>query len=328
MRSRSDWPAQSAPSFARCGDGSTGLAAYVHGKSGLDLDDVYDGSNRTWSDLPRQSGAPDPPTGPEEGAILARSDGSCTWTIVNGSTAYRSHLAAKRTHRLEPADAYANGSRRMLISARRPPSTDRAIVGRHHLVRLWEHPQVRAELLEVLGILPELIDHVQSPVQLGDVPVADPRSLQPVRNPRILRIRLRRQDRGLAERRLRGEGGERRAVRVHARQEQRPFSPTTRYRDYAISRDLIHWESQSSTTPTVRPVCAIGTRSGRSQHHAVHAAPRRRPSVLVPRPSHPIGATSANARWRSRGDCITNSPATSSRSSQQPSHNSGAAFER
>jgi hypothetical protein len=25
------------------------------------------------------------------------------------------------------------------------------------------------------------------------------------------------------------------------------FSPTTRYRDYAISRDLIHWESQSTT---------------------------------------------------------------------------------
>jgi hypothetical protein len=26
------------------------------------------------------------------------------------------------------------------------------------------------------------------------------------------------------------------------------FSPTTRYRDYAISRDLIHWESQSATS--------------------------------------------------------------------------------
>jgi len=25
------------------------------------------------------------------------------------------------------------------------------------------------------------------------------------------------------------------------------FSPTTRYRDYALSRDLIHWESQSRT---------------------------------------------------------------------------------
>jgi hypothetical protein len=35
----------------------------------------------------------------------------------------------------------------------------------------------------------------------------------------------------------------------------RSFSPTTRYRDYAISRDLIHWESQSTTaadSPTGR----------------------------------------------------------------------------
>lgn len=33
------------------------------------------------------------------------------------------------------------------------------------------------------------------------------------------------------------------------------FSPTTRYRDYAISRELIHWESQSFTranSPTGR----------------------------------------------------------------------------
>lgn len=26
------------------------------------------------------------------------------------------------------------------------------------------------------------------------------------------------------------------------------FSPTTRYRDYALTRDLFHWESQSTTT--------------------------------------------------------------------------------
>ena len=28
---------------------------------------------------------------------------------------------------------------------------------------------------------------------------------------------------------------------------EKRFSPTTRYRDYAISRELLHWESQSST---------------------------------------------------------------------------------
>jgi hypothetical protein len=30
------------------------------------------------------------------------------------------------------------------------------------------------------------------------------------------------------------------------------FSPTTRYKDYAISRELLHWESQS-TTPAGSP---------------------------------------------------------------------------
>src|SRR5215213_9329702 len=39
------------------------------------------------------------------------------------------------------------------------------------------------------------------------------------------------------------------------------FSPTTRYRDYAISRDLIHWESQSTTR-------ADSTTGRRYQDHA------------------------------------------------------------
>jgi hypothetical protein len=30
---------------------------------------------------------------------------------------------------------------------------------------------------------------------------------------------------------------------------ERDYSPTTMYRDYAISRDLFHWESQSRQTP-------------------------------------------------------------------------------
>ncbi len=37
---------------------------------------------------------------------------------------------------------------------------------------------------------------------------------------------------------------------------EKRFSPTTRYRDYALSRDLLRWESQSGTTassPTGKP---------------------------------------------------------------------------
>lgn len=39
------------------------------------------------------------------------------------------------------------------------------------------------------------------------------------------------------------------------------FSPTTRYRDYAITRDLVHWESQSVTR-------ADSETGQRYQHHA------------------------------------------------------------
>jgi hypothetical protein len=38
------------------------------------------------------------------------------------------------------------------------------------------------------------------------------------------------------------------------------FSPTTRYRDYAISRELIHWQSQSGTS-------AASKTGQRYQHH-------------------------------------------------------------
>lgn len=43
------------------------------------------------------------------------------------------------------------------------------------------------------------------------------------------------------------------------------FSPTTRYRDYAISRDLLHWESQS----TLREDSPTGQRY---QTHSTHGS--------------------------------------------------------
>ena len=44
------------------------------------------------------------------------------------------------------------------------------------------------------------------------------------------------------------------------------FSPTTPYRDYAISRDLIHWESQSAT----RADSETGRRYQNHERLAVH----------------------------------------------------------
>ena len=36
---------------------------------------------------------------------------------------------------------------------------------------------------------------------------------------------------------------------VDLQKAEREYSPTTMYRDYAINRELFHWESQSTQTP-------------------------------------------------------------------------------
>ncbi|MBA3840207.1 MAG: DUF3427 domain-containing protein, partial [Thermoleophilaceae bacterium] len=41
---------------------------------------------------------------------------------------------------------------------------------------------------------------------------------------------------------------------VDLRKAERDYSPTTMYRDYAINRELFHWESQSRQTPRQRTV--------------------------------------------------------------------------
>jgi hypothetical protein len=119
---------------------------------------------------------------------------------------------------------------------------------------LSAHPQVRAELVELFDVLSERIEHVSIPLyHLPDAPlqvmarytrleilaagtsavgVATPAWREGVYYAKELPADL------CAFTLDKTSGG---------------FSPTTRYRDYAISRNLIHWESQSgirATSPT------------------------------------------------------------------------------
>jgi hypothetical protein len=113
---------------------------------------------------------------------------------------------------------------------------------------LWQHPQVRAELVELLKVLAARIDHVHRPlVTHPDTPLQV--------HARYTRIEI-----------LAGFATGSRAkvapwqTGVYWAKDARAdllaftldktsgqFSPTTRYRDYAVRRELIHWESQSST---------------------------------------------------------------------------------
>jgi hypothetical protein len=113
---------------------------------------------------------------------------------------------------------------------------------------VWSRPLVRAELGELFEVLEDRIDHLQAPVESHpNVPLQV--------HARYTRIEI------LAAFGI-GEGARAASWREGVRWEENEaadllaftldktsgsFSPTTRYRDYAISPELIHWESQSNT---------------------------------------------------------------------------------
>ena len=115
---------------------------------------------------------------------------------------------------------------------------------------MWSHPQVRAEVAELTTVLGDQVDHLHRPLSTHpDVPLQV--------HARYSRIEI------LAATGAAGHRGQAPAWREGVKylpearadafvftldKSSGSFSPTTRYRDYAITRSLIHWESQSRTT--------------------------------------------------------------------------------
>jgi Domain of unknown function (DUF3427) len=240
--------------------GEVRLAKYLE-ETGLEVEDVYDGS-KSWSDLQDGAGMSLLAAGPDE-TVLRRACGRLLH--VNDFArigTWREMLSSE-----QPPDAESRGAReqrllRMLVAS----VCNRALTNKSTTLAegtklLWEHPQVRAELLELLDVLSTRIDHLHRPLATPHVPLEV--------HARYSRIEI------LA---AFGVGDNAKVASwqtgVYWAEDERTdllaftldktsgqFSPTTRYRDYAISRDLIHWESQSTTR-------ALGETGRRYQRHA------------------------------------------------------------
>lgn len=116
------------------------------------------------------------------------------------------------------------------------------------LALLWAHPQVRDELHQLVAVLADRIDHLHQPLSTHpDVPLQV--------HARYSRIEiLAACGIGTGDARVPPwQTGVYDTVPVGADllaftlDKSDGFSPTTRYRDYAISPTRIHWESQSTT---------------------------------------------------------------------------------
>lgn len=237
----SDWRAK-CDELKSLGDVS--LATYLR-ESGLEPEDIYT-NNRSWSALRRAAGLPAKQAGPEEDALLRAVGRLLHVDDRERLDAYRALVA--RDSAPDPTTLTDRERRfaRMLIGSLTTLKASASLA--EGLIQLWGHPQVRSELLELFDLLPERVDHLHPDVGIANAPL--------VVHARYTRTEI------LAAFDV-GDG-----VKVGAWQtgvwwdensksdlfaftldkSGGHFSPTTRYRDYAISPELVHWESQSATS--------------------------------------------------------------------------------
>jgi hypothetical protein len=244
----SSWPQRVAELVALKNSGAeVSLANYLQ-ETDLELDDVYT-NNRSWSDLCEAAGVETFESGAHE-VGLRRSIGRLLH--VNDLVrlgGWRKFLTGSRPDVAGLAEREQRLLRMLLAQLFSSTALGEVNSLESGVDSLWEHPQVRAELLEVFSVLQAKIDHVQSALDdRPDVPL--------LVHARYTRIEV------LA---AFGDGDQlqtptwREGVKwmpqskadvfaITFDKSDGAFSSTTSYRDYAISSDRIHWESQSTTS--------------------------------------------------------------------------------
>ncbi|MFI1995010.1 DUF3427 domain-containing protein [Actinoplanes sp. NPDC020271] len=220
------------------------LADYLT-ETGLEVADIY-ANNRSWSEMREEAGLPVAAAGPEEKALRRALGRMYHVDDRQRLTSYR-ELTASTPPDLEMPD----GTRRRLLrmlTASLGNQVFQKETALHEAVNLvWSHPQVMAEFHELMEVLRDAPDHMQE-AALPDVPLQV--------HGRYTRIEIlaaagegeyaKTPDWREGVKDAKGIGAD--LLMITIDKTSGDFSPTTRYRDYAISRDLFHWESQSTTS--------------------------------------------------------------------------------
>lgn len=221
------------------------LAGFLQ-ESGLELEDVYDGG-KAWSDLREAAGVTSLESGPHE-APLRRAIGRLLHIDDEERIRAYQRLLSSRSPRVDTLSERDRRLVHMFVASvgDRVISTQMTLQEAADLV--WGHATVRAELKELLGVLAERVDHVHVPLpRHPEVPLQ-----VHARYSRIEILAAVGVSRGAKV--AAWQSGVYEAKTANAEllaftldKSSGGFSPTTRYRDYATSRTLIHWESQSNT---------------------------------------------------------------------------------
>jgi hypothetical protein len=221
-------------------------------ETGRRISELYRQRDRSWTRLRRDAGLPTPAAVPGE-ELLLRAVRRLDHIDDPERTGFYFDLLTSDDPP-DPASMPKREERMVAMLLSGLGLDEKGATFRSALETLWPHEAVRQELCELFLALSERSTLLENPLDPGgDIPVA-------------LQARYSRAEALLAF----GDGtiGEastsREGVRwlpdirtdvffVTLRKSERSFSPSTMYRDYAISRTLFHWESQNAThdqTPT------------------------------------------------------------------------------
>lgn len=235
--------------IAASGGGKPSLKRFLE-ESGLSLEDVYD-RDRSWTDLQVEAGLVPDVTDPIEASIRKACGRILHIDDMERIKAYREALAAESFP--SPSTERARRLMRMLVTSltAQVQALDRDAALEDAAKLIWSSPFVKAELADLFEVLEERIDHLQCPIETRPhVPLQV--------HARYTRIEILAAFESSNAARV---GSWREGVRWMEEEKadvfaftldktSGSFSPTTRYRDYAISPELIHWESQSTTKAT------------------------------------------------------------------------------
>jgi len=224
--------------------GDVSLDEYLT-ETGLELADIYSGGH-SWSEMCRQANLPTIDAGPDEDKLLRAAGRLQHVDDELRLDSYRAFASSPAPPALDAMGAEERRLLRMFVGSLTPLGTSASMDDA--LAQLWAHPQALAEIVQVLDVRRRLVDHLHPTLDLGA--------------PLPLRAHARYTRQEILAAYDVGSGAKASPWQSgvwHAAAHQTDlfaftldkssggFSPTTRYRDYAISRDLIHWESQSTT---------------------------------------------------------------------------------
>lgn len=228
-------------------EGRGSLSAYLE-DAGLELEDVYT-DRESWSDLRAAAGAQLLDSGPHEVALRRACGRLLHVDDLDRLDAYRTLLRAESPAPISDPALRAARFARMLVASMYPGTLNARATLEDGLVLLWRHPQVRAELIELFDVLASRIDHRH--FELAAYPAVPLRVHARYSRLEILAAFCR-EDRATVAGRwqtgVRWLPEERVDLLAFTLDKTSGhFSPSTRYKDVAISETLIQWESQSVT---------------------------------------------------------------------------------